>query len=151
MNLFQMPEFQFRHHWQTDSCFYLWALKSCLMTLKSGWQILRRVSEMVQTWDAPLHPQEKCYPEQQTLDTRHEEQGKEEGWCWVVGLGSTTQWRFLVREIAPCVGDCSCWMDLDKFTWIEWISEMFWMPQLTACVWTWSNACYKMSWFSFWE
>lgn len=28
-----MPEFQFRRHWQTDSCFNLWALKSCLMPL----------------------------------------------------------------------------------------------------------------------
>lgn len=28
-----MPEFQFRHGWQTDTCFYLLALKSCLMPL----------------------------------------------------------------------------------------------------------------------
>ena len=28
--------------------------------------------------------------------------------------------QFSYPGIAPCVGDRSCWMDLDKFTWIEW-------------------------------
>lgn len=85
-----MNQFQFRHYWQTTPCFYLLALKSCLMPQS----LSNRYYEEFQRWfwSAVLH----FKPRTTAFEYKSEEQGKEEGWDWMVWLGSMTWCWFLV-------------------------------------------------------
>lgn len=89
VNIF-MNQFQFRHYWQTTPCFYLLALKSCLMPQSLSNRYYKEFQRWF--WSVVLH----FKPRTTAFEYKSEEQGKEEGWDWVVWLGSMMWCWFLV-------------------------------------------------------